>query len=270
MSAAPTAVARILRLTQLVSIALSAVVCGGAGASAEDASAVDDEGAPAASETGNDSAASDGADASPEADDTSPIPDKCAKQVDDVCLPPERFVKKMCNGDYPAVAMQLFAGGTPWTRAYLTHETEAWNASGGGSSNEKLALDEEVIVLRFRKPSSEADGIQVSGASGGYDALRWDGMCVTLDGGELRFDPPSNPRNARLVWTRIEMDVREALKEDAGVREAYIAYRKECKGVTVGAVTKKCVELDTKLSRVIASYVRASGKALPTPKKLPE
>jgi hypothetical protein len=198
------------------------------------------------------------------------VPQKCASQEDDMCLPSKSFVKKMCNGDYPTVAMMLFADGTPWKRGYLTHETNAWNASGGGSSNEKLALDEEVLVLRFRKPSSSEDGIQVSGASGGFDALRWDGMCVTLDASELRFDPPSKPRNARLIWSRIEVGTRDALKKDETVRKAYLAYRKECKGVTVGTVSKACEKLDGELSGIIANYVRESGSTLPPPKKLPE
>ena len=43
----------------------------------------------------------------------------------------------------------MFGKGTPWTRGYLRREVEAWNASGGVSSNDsKLALDEEVVTLR--------------------------------------------------------------------------------------------------------------------------
>lgn len=245
------------------------LACGGDDKQVKDPSSAKSDDAPSAEgETAQADDADEKADAAPE--ETSGIPTKCAERSGDICLPSNKFVKKICNGDYPTLAMKLFSAGTPWTRGYLTHETNAWNASGGGSSNEKLKLDEEVLVLRHRKPSGEEGGIQVSGASGGYDALRWDGMCVTLDESELRFDPPHNPRNARLVWTRIEMDTREALKKDDTVRDMYIAYKKECKGVTVGAVSKKCEELDGKLSVVIANYVRTSGDSLPVPKKMPE
>lgn len=258
------------RFAVAASLTLLLAACGGDDKQVKDPSSANgDEGAPAAD--GEDDKADRGDAKSDEApEETSGIPTKCAERSGDICLPSNKFAKKMCNGDYPTVAMKLFSAGTPWTRGYLTHETNAWNASGGGSSNEKLKLDEEVLVLRHRKPSGDEGGMQVSGASGGFDALRWDGMCVTLDESELRFDPPQNPRNARLVWTRIEIDTRDALKKDDTVREMYIAYKKECKGVTVGSVSKKCEELDGKLSVVIANYVRTSGESLPVPKKMPE
>jgi hypothetical protein len=201
------------------------------------------------------------------AGDEGGLPKSCAKTSGDICLPAEKFVRKLCDGDYPTVALNLFSAGTPWTRAYLAHETNAWNASGGGSSNEKLALDEEVIILRHRS-ANDAGGIQVSGAEGGYDALRWDGACVTLDASEVRFDPPDRPRNARLIWSRIEYDTREALKGDEVVKKTFIAYKNECKGVTSGEVSKECVKRDTELSETIAAHVRQNG-GLPPPKKLP-
>lgn len=246
------------------------VACGGDDKDAKDPSDV----AEASDKSPGSGAAS--ADAAPSGDDgdeaeqTSGIPTKCDRKEGDVCLPSRSFVKKLCQGDYRTLALSLFADGTPWTRAYLTHETDAWNASGGGSSKEKLALDEEVIVVYYRKANSNEDGIQVSGANGGYDAVRWDGMCVTLDASELRFDPPSSPRNAHLVWSTIEISTRDVLKKDDTVRDAYIARKKECKGATVGKVSAKCEKLDKELSAVIAAYVRQSGSALPTPKKLPE
>ena len=45
------------------------------------------------------------------------------------------------------VALALFAKSSPWTRGYLKGDVEAWNASGGVSSGDKLLFDEEVIVL---------------------------------------------------------------------------------------------------------------------------
>jgi hypothetical protein len=266
----------LFRTSALVILGLTLAACSGDGSEPKDASDVADESGTETTESGaeaqSDSAEGDSAEGEGEQEEpeTASIPKKCASKKDDICLPDKKFVKKICNGDYQTVALKLFSDGTPWKRGYLTHETNAWNASGGGSSNEKLAIDEEVLVIRYRAPNSNEDGIQVSGANGGYDALRWDGMCVTLDASELRFDPPPNPKNARLVWTRIEMDTRDALKKDDVVRKAYIKYKKACRGVTVGRVSKKCVKLDGELSGIIANYVRESGSALPKPHKLPE
>ena len=110
----------------------------------------------------------------------------------------------------------------------------------------------------------------MSGAGDGYDALRWDGLCVTLDASELRFDPPpGTAHNARIIWKRLEVAMRDALKEDDDIKTLYIAHKKACKGVSFGEVSKKCVELDGKLSRAIAAHVRETSN-LPPPKKLPD
>jgi hypothetical protein len=196
------------------------------------------------------------------------IPNSCGKTVDGMCLPAPKWVTKLCGGDYPTVALVLFRQGTPWTRGYVTQETKAWNASGGGSSPEKLKVDEEVIVLRKFSGQSPG-GIEVSGASGGVDALRWDGMCVTLDAAEIRYDPPPRAKNARIIWSRIEHDVREQLKEHAVIYDTYVAFKKACRGITVGAVSKDCEKLDGKLSETIAEWVREHPE-FPTPKRLPD
>ena len=87
--------------------------------------------------------------------------DAAAKQVpttcettDKFCMPPAAFVKRLCGGFYPDVALGLFAKGSPFTRGYLTRDTEAWNASGGASSSDKLLFDEEVLVLYRRVPDT--------------------------------------------------------------------------------------------------------------------
>jgi hypothetical protein len=111
-------------------------------------------------------------------------------------------------------------------------------------------------------------GMEVSGASGGFEVLRWDGSCVTLQAGELTTDPMPKLHNARIVWNSVEVDTREALREDEKVNEAYRKHRKECKGVSMGDVTDKCVVADKELNVAIVAYVRDGGK-LPEPHKLP-
>ncbi|MSP26434.1 MAG: hypothetical protein EXR75_15030 [Myxococcales bacterium] len=142
----------------------------------------------------------------------------------------------------------------------------AWNASGGASSNEPMALHEELIVLRERKNTT---GIEVSGASTSYDVVRWDGSCVTLQSGEFVFARPSKIANAPIVFKRLEEHVRDALKDQEGLRPTYLAHRRECKGATMGAVTKECEKLDGAFSRAIAEQVRERG-GVPTPVKLPK
>jgi len=195
------------------------------------------------------------------------IPSECATHSDDICLPPKKLVKKLCNGDYRTVALALFSEGTPWKRGYLTRPMKAWSASGS-SSREKLSRDEEVLVLIHRS-ASNTGGMQVSGATGGYEVMRWDSMCVTLDQGDLRFEPPRKIHNARIIWATLERAARDVLKKDEAVRPVFLRHRKECRGVTVGDVTKKCEKVDAELSRAIAEYVRSKG-GLPAPFKLPK
>jgi hypothetical protein len=219
-----------------------------------------DDGAASSSDTGDDDdgAASKG-----------PIPTECTKVDHDLCVPPRKYIKKLCAGDYPNVALYMFQSGMPWTRGWLSHETKAVNASGGGSTGDKMPPDEELIVLRKFEGQSPG-GIQVSGNNGGFDAMRWDGTCVTLDASELYFgDAPNRVKNARIIWARIEYDIREKLKEDNDtIRKTFIEYKGACKGVTVGKVSAECEKLDGVLSRTLAEELRVNG-GFPVPTKLP-
>ncbi|MEP7124758.1 MAG: hypothetical protein ABJE95_27770, partial [Byssovorax sp.] len=108
------------------------------------------------------------------------LPSACASTDDKVCLPPKPFVKRLCAGFFPDTALAMFTKGTPWTRGYLRMNVEAWNASGGMSSSDKLVFDEEVLIVAHR--SADTGGMQVSGSTGSYDVLRWDGTCASLMG----------------------------------------------------------------------------------------
>jgi hypothetical protein len=193
------------------------------------------------------------------------LPEKCT-QKGDMCLPPESFVKRLCVESFPNVALHMFKKGTPWTRGYLTRKTNAWNASGGASDNVELAFDEEVLILRHR--ASDMGGMQVSGASGGYDALRWDGSCVTLAKEEITLKLPPAAKTAKVEWRWLDEPIQESLRANEKVDAAYKTRRNECKGATIGTVSLKCVKADTKLSDVIVQYVRDGGE-LAMPAKLP-
>ncbi len=188
--------------------------------------------------------------------DSKELPTECTKKGD-MCLPPVGFVKRLCQGNFPSIALSMFKKETPWTRGYMTRKTKAWNASGGAASSDELEFDEEVLVLRHR--SDDLGGMQVSGAGGGYDALRWNGSCVTLAKEELTLKNPPKAKNARVEWRLIDDPMREAMRNDAKLDKAYKDRQKECKGATMGTVSDKCVKLDTALSDAIVAHVRSGG-----------
>src|SRR6185436_14415372 len=65
-----------------------------------------------------------------------------------ICGPPPAFVRAACSGfARPDVALVLFAKGSPWTRAYLRLDVEAWYPARR-STKVSLKSNEEVIVLR--------------------------------------------------------------------------------------------------------------------------
>lgn len=244
--------------------ALLAVGCGGAKPPAEapDAPAAKPSDADA---TSSDAPPAEAAEAAPATSSDGGLPKDCAKKGG-TCVPPKAFVQKLCAGSYPAVGLYLFANKSPWTHGYLRGRTKAWNASGGASDNGWLEFDEEVLILAERK--ADTGGMQVSGAGASYDALRWDGSCVTLSSEEVTLDKPPSPKAAKVEWRFLDDNVQEALRANEAVNKAYLGRRQECKGATSGDVSMKCVKADQKLSDEIVAYVR-SGASLPAPTKRP-
>jgi hypothetical protein len=128
-----------------------------------------------------------------------------------------------------------------------------------------LEFDEEVLILTARLPPK--GGMQVSGM-GGYQALRWDGSCVTLATEEVTTRRPPSPKHPRIQWRWLDEPIKEALRKSSEVDAAYLAHRKECKGVAMGEVTKKCEDADRKLVAAIIQHVSSTG-GLPPPEQLP-
>ena len=197
-------------------------------------------------------------------DASAAVPTKCAKK--DPCVPSIAYVKKLCKSSFPSVALSFFRGGSPWQRGYLTRRTPTVNASGGVSGDGFLEFDEEVIVLQKR--ANDLGGMQVSGSMGGYYVLRWDGTCNDLAGDELTFNKPPQAKTAKIEWRFLDENTQQALRTDEKLNEMINARRKECKGASSGEVSKKCVDLDKKLTDSIAKTVRA-GIDLPVPDKHP-
>jgi hypothetical protein len=195
------------------------------------------------------------------------LPTTCTPNEAGLCVPPEEWVKRLCGGSFPDVALAMFGKGTPWTRGYLRRTMDAWSASGGASSNEKVVFDEEVLLVMHRAP--DTGGMQVSGASGGsYEALRWNGTCVSLTAEEVTTRLPPKAKHPRIPWKTLELKTREALEADEKVGVVVTEQRKECKGSTFGEVSGKCAKADEKLSGVIVNFIR-NGGTVPTPESLP-
>src|SRR5262245_55437873 len=236
------------------------ISCGGAPAPAKSGGA---SSAKASAEEGADQGepSADKADAKA---DASGLPTACAKT--DPCVPPHKFVDRLCAGSFPGATLFLFQSSLPFTHGFLTRKTEAWNASGGVSSGGYVEFDEEVVLLRSRK--ADLGGMQVSGAGGGFDALRWDGSCVSLASEEVTQNRPPAPKSAKVEFRFLDGPIQEALRADETVNQAYLDRRKECKGATTGEVSIKYVKAHAKRSEAIVEFVRWGAKD-PLPEKLP-
>jgi hypothetical protein len=193
------------------------------------------------------------------------VPLSCASQDGNVCLPEAGFVKRVCNGSFPDVALLLFGKETPFTRVYLRSEIDGWNAEGGASARAKLFFDEEVLALRRRE--APKNGIVV-GSGGGWLVMRWDGNCYTVEDNEVTTKKPPSPKHAAIPFRFYGERTKNALLESDKVLAAYKRRGKECKGATSGEVTKGCEQADVALSAAIVGEVRG-GKTIPLPEKLP-
>lgn len=248
-------------------LSLFVAACGGSKQPAEapsgETSNSEDKGSDAVSDK---AASSEDKSAASESASDPGIPKDCFKSSGP-CFPHPKFVKKLCNTRNPSMALYLFGNGSKWTHGFLTRKTEAWNASGGASAGGYLEFDEEVLILAERK--ADTGGMQVSGAGGGYDALRWDGSCVTLSGEELTQTRPPSPKSPGIEWRFLDDNVQEALRKDSKVNNAYLERRKHCKGAVSGDVSDKCVKADKQLTDSIVAYLRGGG-AVPVPTTLPQ
>lgn len=243
------------------SLAICAAACGGSKTPAESPSASE----PSAEESSDSAAPAGEAKSSSGESDSGAIPTDCHKPSG-LCLPSPKFVKKLCNNRFPSVALYLFGNSSKFAHAYLTRKTEAWNASGGASAGGYLEFDEEVLLLAERK--ADTGGMQVSGAGAGYDALRWDGSCVTLSGEEITQNKPPSVKTPRIEWRFLDDNVQEALRKEEKINAAYLERRKECKGASTGDVSAKCVKVDAALSDAIVTFVR-NGGSIPVPSTVP-
>lgn len=191
------------------------------------------------------------------------IPGGCASS--DPCVPDPVFVKRLCDGSFPDVALVLMSKNMPFTHAYLRGDVDGWNAEGGASTRAKLKFDEEVLVLKKR--SANSGGMQVSG-TGGYLVMRWDGNCYTLSDDEITMKKPPAAKSAPIAWRFLTDATKNGLLDSEQVKAAYDKRSKECKGAVSGDVTLACQRADEALSAAVVTAVRA-GASVPTPERIP-
>jgi hypothetical protein len=250
-----------LRLSLILSLALAGS-CGGTKPPESPAAQAEPSEAPAPGAA--DPVEAEPTDGAASAAGSSGVPTDCFKSGA-VCSPDPQFVKRLCNGKFPSIGLYLFSN-PKWTRGYLTRRTKAWNASGGASDSGWVEFDEEVLILYARV--ADAGGMQVSGAGGSYDALRWDGSCVTLQSEEVTMSKAPSPKYPPIDFRYLDDDTQEALRKDDKLNKAWQDRRRECKGATSGDVSLKCVKADDALTKSVIAFVRGGG-SIPEPKKLP-
>ena len=195
------------------------------------------------------------------------VPTSCEGGSSQPCLMSPKFVKRLCAGTNPDLALALFSKDTPWTRAYVAvRQADPFNGLGGPSSDQKLLFEEELLVLYERKP--DMGGMSVSGVGASYALLRWDGTCATLDAREVTLRRPPKPGHANVPWRRLDDASRNALMADDRVAKIAAERKKECKGATMGDVSAKCEKAEKELNLRVVEAVR-NGARVPAPAALP-
>jgi hypothetical protein len=182
------------------------------------------------------------------------MPAECATSGAKICTPPTTFVDKLCHSKSADLALSMFRKSTPWTRAYVRREMDAWYMGARHSSPVKLAFNEEVIVVESR--SGGSSGIQVSG-SGSYDVYRWDGQCVSVMADEVSLRRPPVAESAPIAWNSLNDATRGALLDDRGIKSRHEQQRDRC---SADSSAPRCTEATAALNHMIADYVRRGGK----------
>lgn len=253
-----------MRSIPLLFVAALALGCGSSNPPAKDPAP---EGATSSSASPAESAAPAANEGAPKEAGPVALPTACENPGEKVCTMPNEFVKKLCNGFYPDLALYLFSPNSPWTRAYVNiKEAEAWNSRSGPASDAKLVYDEEVIIVSEQKP--DLKGMQVSGAGSSYDFMRWDGTCASLTAAEMTLNKPPKPKTPPIQFRSLEDATKAALEKDEKFAKLSTDRRKECKGATIGSVSDKCEKADKQLNEMIVALVR-KGVEIPKPQKMP-
>lgn len=183
------------------------------------------------------------------------VPTACEDTSVPVCTPPKPFVDRLCRQSSPDVALALFRKGTPWTRAYIRVNADAWYAGGGMAHPSRVEVGEEVLIVANR--TGGGGRVQIVG-SGSYDVYRWDGTCVSLMQDEVTTRRVGFPRTAPIPWRKLDPTVRDALLRDKGIAFRNGLGDRFCK---VGeSESRPCRKHHEALTALVVDYVRRGGE----------
>lgn len=198
------------------------------------------------------------------AENAAPKADELASsKTPEPCFPPEAFVERLCKATHPSVALVMFSKASPWKRGYLRGETKAWTTAPGAQANDRLAQDEEVLVLQA--DASAAAGIQYDAGASFY-ALRWDGSCVKLTQEEMLQTVPWGKKTPLVPFGYLDDGQQQSLRADSKIDAAYLAQRKACRAAEREDDT--CSQATKRLSDLVVAFVR-DGRELPDPAHRP-
>ena len=190
------------------------------------------------------------------------VPTYCASN-EKPCIPPPDFVEQLCADRFASVALYLFQKHTPFVRLHVkTRNVEPGNGFGGPTGNHPLVFGEELLLLRLSKlpasqPKRHSEEI--------YDALRWDGTCVTLPKRDAVTYLPAVPQAAPVEFNELDTTVRAALLRDRKLETLQTARSADCKQ---NIAAEDCAKSTKALSAHIVEAIRL-GLRLPMPRQRP-
>jgi len=237
----------------MFSVALVCASCGSPAAPARAPETSNEEVSPPPSNVASDAPRKSAGEAAPEPTST-PLPNQCSNEnAAGICSPPSGFAKDVCGGfAKPDIALVLFAKGSPWTRAYMRLNVDAWY-TGSRSARVGLKTNEEVVVLHHPNPQG---GIIVNGGGAPFDVIRLDGNCATLSSEEVTLKRPASPRHPVVPWRQLDPRTREALLADSAIAEASSSFDEGCADPTPPA----CAKAGVKLNAVILDFMARGGR----------
>jgi hypothetical protein len=189
------------------------------------------------------------------------LPESCADPSAEICTPPPDFVSRLCRSTHPDIALTMFHKSSPWKRAYVNGNREAWYTEAR-SRPQQLRHSEEVLIVTDRGAAS--GGVRVSG-SGSYDVLRFNGSCVSLMSDEVSMNPRGAVGQAVIPWRKLDPTIRHELLRDEKIAHRAERRRESCKQ---DRESPRCNHADRGLSELIARYLRLGGD-IPPPRRVP-
>jgi hypothetical protein len=179
--------------------------------------------------------------------------DRCSDAQAPICTPSPRAAEQLCQRKSQDLALSMFRGGTPWRRAFMRLNLDAWYTGARHAAPAPLEQGEEVLILVNRTGGT---GVQVG--VGNYDVYRWNGSCASVMADEVSFDKPRFPKTAPIAWERIEAETQSALLDDRAIQLRKAQVKKSCQN---DGTAPDCVTARDALTSLIAKRVRQGGSA---------